>query len=129
MDVAPDAGPTTAQTEELPPTWTRVYEEVIVPKCLPCHASDIGTTRGGLDMSTKIDAYANLVNAPTEGEACTEAGTRVSPGNPDDSIMYLKVSTDDPAPCGAKMPYMLPSLSDEEAELIEDWIRAGARDD
>src|SRR5690349_17977819 len=79
MDVASDAGPAVAEAEDLAPTWSRVYEGVIVPKCLPCHSDDIGATRGGLDMSTKVTAYGNLVNAPTEGEACTEAGMRVSP--------------------------------------------------
>src|SRR5262245_24349187 len=81
--------------DEAPPTWTRVYAEVISQKCVPCHATDVGASRGGLDMSSKSTAYANLVNAPSEGEACTEGGTRVQPGNADDSIMYLKVSLDD----------------------------------
>ena len=42
------------------------------------------------------------------------------------SIMYLKVSLDDPTPCGSKMPFGLPPLSQAETDTIEDWIKAGA---
>src|SRR5262245_60604208 len=85
MSAAPasDAPRVEAKSAEDPPTWTRVYDDVITPKCLPCHATDIGASRGQLDMSNKATAYANLVNAPSEGEECTQGGTRVQPGNAD----------------------------------------------
>jgi hypothetical protein len=52
----------------------------------------------------------------------------VVPGSPDTSIMYLKVSLDDPAPCGAKMP-LGGSLDRASADLIESWIMSGAPND
>jgi hypothetical protein len=49
------------------------------------------------------------------------------PGDQETSITYLKISLDDPAPCGGKMPLGLPPLSQENVSLVEDWIKAGAK--
>lgn len=116
------------------PTWTGVYSTIVSKSCLPCHATGIGLTTGHLDMSSKATAYANLVNVPAAGSGdvgaiCAGHGTRVVPGKPDSSIMYLKVSLDDPAPCGAKMPYLRSPLSQAEVDLIDTWITKGANDD
>lgn len=116
-----------ADTEKV--TFTEVYEKVVAPVCRPCHATDIGVSQGLLDMSTQSTAYANLVSVPAAGERCAGLGTRVVPGEPDSSIMYLKISTDDPSPCGEKMPYRRPSLTQDQADLIEHWIEAGAKND
>ena len=112
-----------------PPTFTTIYTTTITNKCSPCHttATGDGVMFGKLDMTTQANAYANLVNVPTAGVSCSGKGTRVVPNKPDDSVMYLKVSLDDPTPCGNKMPDNLPPLTSEEAEGIEDWIAAGAQ--
>jgi hypothetical protein len=114
---------------EATPTFTQVYA-LIQNKCSPCHttttAGNIGISLGHLDMTTQANAYMNLVNAPTMGTQCAGKGTRVTPGDEETSIMYLKVSLDDPTPCGAKMPLGLPALSQEETDLIENWIKGGA---
>ena len=96
-----------------------------------CHttAGSDGIAFGHLDMTTQANAYANLVNMPTAGVSCSGKGVRVVPGNADQSVMYLKVSTDDPSPCGNKMPDGLPPLTDDEANGIEAWINAGAPND
>jgi hypothetical protein len=113
------------------PTFTQVYTTVIGQRCMPCHTTSagIGVTMGHLDMTTQAAAFMNLVNAPAAGIACSGKGTRVVPGMQDQSIMYLKVSLDDPTPCGAKMPLGLPALSQAETDLIENWIKAGAKND
>jgi hypothetical protein len=59
--------------------------------------------------------------------ACAGRGTRVTPGKPDDSVMYLKISLDDPTPCGSKMPLSGGPLTKEQADMIEGWIMAGAQ--
>lgn len=110
-------------------TFTQVYENVIAPVCKPCHSNDIGVSQGGLDMSTKSTAFANLVLVPSAGERCAGVGTRVVPGEPDSSIMYLKISTDDPSPCGEKMPFQRGSLTQDQADLVEHWIDKGAKND
>jgi hypothetical protein len=108
-------------------TFTQVYA-IISMRCTPCHttAAGIGVMQGHLDMTTKMAAYMNLVNTPAAGVACAGKGTRVTPGMPDSSVMYLKISLDDPAPCGSKMPLGLPPLPQAEADTIEAWIMGGA---
>jgi hypothetical protein len=132
---APDAGAvadtrqgdTIVPTGVASPTFTQVYTTVIAVRCMPCHTTPtgIGVTMGLLDMTSAAAAYTNLVNKPAAGAACSGRGTRVVAGMPDMSIMFLKVSLDDPAPCGAKMP-LGGALTRTEADLIENWILGGA---
>jgi len=129
--VAAAASALACSSSSAPPTFTTVYTTTITNKCSPCHttASGAGVMFGKLDMTTQAAAYTNLVNQPTAGVACAGSGTRVVPGNADQSVMYLKVSLDDAAPCGNKMPDNLPALSSDEATGIEAWINAGAKND
>jgi hypothetical protein len=115
---------------ESAPTFTQVYTTVIMARCLTCHIpGGIGVTSGMLDMSTKAAAYTNLVNVAAAGTSCSGMGTRIVPGMPDSSILYLKVSLDDPTPCGGKMPLGGPALTEDQANLIEEWIDNGALND
>jgi hypothetical protein len=109
-------------------TFTQVYTTVIANRCMPCHttATGIGVTQGRLDMTSQSAAFANLVNVAAAGVQCAGRGTRVVPGMPASSILFLKVSLNDPAPCGAKMPLGLPSLPQSEVDMISSWITAGA---
>lgn len=49
----------------------------------------------------------------------------VVPGEAHESLLYQKVSMDSP-PMGESMPYGGPPLSDEQVDLIGDWIDQGA---
>jgi hypothetical protein len=111
-----------------PATFTQVYTNVISNRCAPCHttATGIGVVTGKLDMTTQTAAYMNLVNVAAAGSQCSGKGTRVVPGQKDMSIMYLKVSLDDPSPCGGKMPLGGPPLAAGDVAAIESWITAGA---
>jgi hypothetical protein len=108
-------------------TFTQVYA-IISSRCSPCHttAAGIGVMQGHLDMTSQAAAFMNLVNTPAAGVACTGKGMRVTPGMPDSSVMYLKISLDDAAPCGSKMPLGRAPLPQAEADTIESWIMAGA---
>jgi hypothetical protein len=110
------------------PTFATIYSSIITVKCAPCHTTPtgIGVQLGHLDMTTQGAAYTNLVNAATAGQSCAGHGTRVIPGNPQMSIMYLKIDLTDPAPCGAKMPFGLPPLPQSDVTMIHDWIQGGA---
>jgi hypothetical protein len=112
----------------VPTTFTQVYDGIISQRCAPCHTATggIGITMGQLDMTSKMAAFMNLVNVPAAGVACAGQGTRVVPGMPDMSILYLKISHDDPSPCGSKMPLGLPPIPMDEEDTIESWILAGA---
>jgi hypothetical protein len=116
-----DAGP--------PPTFTQVYTDVLGPSCgMVCHnPAGEGVSIGKLDMSTQAAAFMNL-NMAAQGSACaSSAMQRVTPGDADKSLVYLKVSLDDPTPCGGHMPLQLPNLSQEKTDEIENWINAGAK--
>jgi hypothetical protein len=123
------------------PTFTQVYTDIIVGRgCIECHApADSGPVRHNtLDMSSQSAAYAHLVNVPTAGPACgKDPLIRVVPGDPSKSVMYEKVSEDNP-PCGVRMPYgcnMTPPnlglrcLNAAEQEEVANWITAGAKND
>jgi hypothetical protein len=106
-----------------------LYADVISNPCPTCHnPSGIGVSLGRLDMSSPATAYTSLVNTPAAGDACAGHGVRVIPGEPDASILYLKVSLNNPL-CGARMPLGGPALSDAQLSQIRDWINAGAPDD
>jgi hypothetical protein len=119
---APPAPPAT------PATFSDVYTQVVAKSCTPCHtaAGQEGIKFGMLDMTSQAAAYSNLVNVAGAGDQCGGKGTRVVPGKPDSSIFYLKISLDDPTPCGAKMPLGMPAVTQEQADLVESWINAGA---
>ena len=133
VDLGDHAGPRESGGADIDgnaaPTWTRLYADVISNQCPTCHyPSGIGVSLGRLDMSSPATAYESLVNTPAAGDACAGHGVRLTPDEPDASILYLKVSLDNP-PCGARMPLGGPALSDAQLSQIRDWIKAGASND
>jgi hypothetical protein len=123
-------------------SFTNVNNLIIARKCTNdfCHYAGINQRYGALDMSSSVIAYWSLVDLPCQSPSCASQGTRVVPGDPDSSIMYLKVAKTQP-PCGVRMPAnidsaRLPSpkaefsgvpLSDDEQNLIRNWIAEGAQ--
>lgn len=122
------------QRDDNIPKFSEVYLAIIKQRCAPCHTGTgdaaTGITLGKLDMSTKEKAHANLVNVIAQGSECTTPWNyvRVSPGNPDKSVLWQKLSPDLQS-CGKKMPADRAPLSTAELVVISDWIRAGAKDD
>ena len=125
-----------------PQSFTLLYQTVLRPSCSNayCHYSGVGVRFSALDMSSRSYAYWSLVDQPAAGPGCSRMGTRVIPGNPDDSLLYLKVSQ--ASPCGARMPanpttlltkgtaeFSGTPLPDDQQQLIADWIANGAKDD
>ena len=125
-----------ASTGPLEPKFSVIYEKVI-PKCGGpfCHTGSAG---GNLTMDTKDNAYKNLVgiaamgmNLPnaTNPMNCKDSGlTRVVAGDPEMSLLYIKVRLDKDVPCGSRMPTG-GMLTQVEVDAIKDWITAGAKDD
>lgn len=113
-----------------PATFTQVYAHVIETRCGPCHTTPNGQgiTLGRLDLTSQAVARTNIVNVPAATHNCAGKGALVAPGKLQESVFYLKVSLDDPSPCGEKMP-LGAVLTREEANAIAGWIAAGARDD
>jgi hypothetical protein len=130
-DAATSDAADAADTAVTPPpaaTFTQVYTTVIAQSCSPCHTTlnGDGILIGHLDMTTQANAFANLVNVPTAGASCAGVGTRIVPGSPITSILFLKVDLTDPPPCGSKMPLGRPPLSQDNVNLIGSWITGGA---
>jgi hypothetical protein len=124
-----------------PNSFTEVYQKVLQPTCSNafCHYAGISIRLSALDMSSQTAAYWNLVDAPTLGAVCGSMGTRVVPGDPEHSIMYLKVSQATP-PCGNRMPaditvlertqsavFSGTPLTADQQQLIFNWIKDGAQ--
>jgi hypothetical protein len=129
-------------------SFTRVYTETIQPRCSNdfCHYNGVDIRFSALDLSSKVRAYSSLIGLPCMASVCSQSGMRVLPGQPEASVMYLKVW--DPLPagttrCGIEMPadttnystngtsdltFSGPPLSTEEQNRIHDWIREGAQD-
>ncbi len=123
-----------------PPTFTRVWREVLVAKGCSgefCH----GGAQGGLSLDSQADAYANLVDKPAAGPACGTSGkARVKSGDPMQSLLLQKMAGPT-APCGELMPIgvkyepncisMDPSVctTQRELQLVRAWILAGAKND
>jgi hypothetical protein len=119
-------------SDQLPaaPTFTNM-RALFHTTCIQCHASGVE-----LDLTASM-SYANLVGRtppnyanPMTDEAC--GTTLVTPGDPDGSYLYRKLTLAPPC-AGSQMPigevgapYALPPC---ELLLVHDWIAAGALDD
>lgn len=139
--LAPDlsattSGPTMPTFTPGSPTWSAIYQEIIVTKGCnggpTCHASSAG---GNLVMQTKDTSYTALVgvkamgtNLSGGGPNCADTGMmRVTAGNPAQSLLVNKVEAAQPM-CGLHMPpggMLMPA----EIQQIKDWIMAGAKND
>lgn len=104
--------------EPLQPTFSSIQDNILTPKCvnLGCHPP-----AGPMSLQKGV-AYGNLVNQPS-----AYGMPRVDPGNAENSALYLKV-IGDPRVGGpsARMPLGGPPLSQEEINVIKQWIDQGA---
>jgi hypothetical protein len=85
-----------------------------------CHSPP--TLNGDLDLSPGA-SHAELVDVPADGYA---GRIRVVPGEPDSSLLYLKLIGDPDV--GNRMP-LFGSLDSLRIATIRTWIADGARDD
>jgi len=115
------------------PTFTDVYQQILGPQCgAGCHMPGAsGVTQGMLDLSSQTTAYNALFEVAAAGSACAGKGTRVIPGNVDQSVLAEKI---DPKlfpnlDCGGLMPLGGATLSQSDIDEVESWIAAGAKND
>ena len=83
-------------------------------KCRTCHSY--------FGAGSEDELYGVLMEAEVEGHSM------VVPGDPDSSLLYLKVAGGEP-PVGEAMPLNYAFLEDEELAAVEAWILAGAAND
>lgn len=99
-------------------------QAIFSAKC-SCHLTSPGLSNGQLELSEGA-AYDNLVGVPSPKATMT---SRVEPGDPAVSYLYLKLTGDYlkvPGGTGDPMPVIGGPLSDTELMTIEAWISAGA---
>jgi polyvinyl alcohol dehydrogenase (cytochrome) len=117
------------------PTFTGVYNDVIVAGgCAGsaiCHSGDVGH----LILKDKDSSYKALVNVPAmgtnlvpgSGPNCVDSGlVRVVPNKPDDSLLVKKLEATQP--CGEAMP-IGSMLSAAQIAQVRAWIDNGAKND
>ena len=123
-------------------SFTEVYTEIIQPTCANefCHYYGVSLRYSGLDMSSSVNAYWNLVDQLSPSCSSGSGNRRVTPGDPEASLLYLKVQPN-PA-CGAQMPLDVTAfresatssdvpgtpLTSAQTALIYNWIKEGAQD-
>ena len=88
--------------------YAQLHAKVFVPGCGtgPCHSGPRGIS--GLSFDDLDDSYDRLVGAMTGLSAHDPTRRRVSPGDPENSVLWLKLTADtdtlDAANLGAPMP-------------------------
>lgn len=113
LDISPESGSIPSGPPPGPGGGTISYQSDLQPlfddTCVVCHGS-----AGGLDLSSR-DALLLGGNS----------GALVLPGDPDNSILVLRVEG---STLGDQMPLGLPELTTFEIALIRTWILEGALD-
>ncbi len=94
-------------------TYAADVAPVIKKYCLPCHLEE-NENPSGLAM----DNYTLLMKGGNKGNT-------LIPGKPQSSNLYLKLLAD--PPFGKQMPRNKRKLTEEEIQLIRDWIEQGAK--
>ncbi len=119
---------TTADTGVEGPSFTDIYEQIILPN--GCNAGYChGGGAGGLLMTDEATSYANLVEVDAAAPMCAVT-VRVVPGAPDESVLWYRARPmaldGGMEPCAPKMPEGSTGLSDADGQLLLDWIEGGA---
>ena len=126
---APTSTTTSGATETgvAAPTFAEIYESVLMPNnCLSGYCHD--GMAGELVMTDEATAYANLVEVAATEVSCG-LDVRVVPGAPEESVLWRRIrpaALDAGDMCAAKMPQGSMGLEDVDAQLVYDWIAAGA---
>lgn len=92
---------------------------ILSDKCFKCHGPDGAQRQAGLRLDIPDSAYAPLKE--------TKGAFALVPGNPEQSILYQRISSTDTS-------YMMPTpdshlgaLNEYEIKLFKKWIRQGAK--
>lgn len=89
-------------------------------KCAYCHYP-AGVAP---DLSDPFDPVNGVVNVA----AATDGWTRVVPGDPDNSLLIVRVEATEPTEAGDPMPKVYPRLTADEVQTVTQWILEGARE-
>ncbi|WP_441287091.1 hypothetical protein ACSRUE_33145 [Sorangium sp. KYC3313] len=91
-------------------------QALVMAKCATAGCHDGRANLGGLDLSAGWET-----RVAGQASDCGGNGTVIVPGDPDASVLYMKLS--DPPPCDSRMP-LGPELSADEKKCLYDYIAA-----
>jgi outer membrane protein assembly factor BamB len=122
-------GGSTAKPETGSASFSAIYSELLSKRCAGpvCHSGN--STGGSLNvMGTDASAaHAALIGRPASGSECSSSGLPlVTAGQPDKSLLYLKVAG--MPPCGSRMP-PTGALPQADVDRLRTWIANGAAND
>jgi len=117
------ADPLTEDTSEA--TLSSIQANIFNTHCAlsGCHIGGSSSLPGSLDLR-EGQTYSNVVGVSSVEQPALR---RVDPGNPDDSYLVHKIQGA-PGIKGSRMPFGRPALSQEQIDLIRQWITEGAAD-
>lgn len=121
----PDSGPKRDASRDFgPANPNATFEklELVLANCVYCHNDPAKR----LDLQY-TNLHGKLVNAVAE-KSPTACPTRVAvtPGDPMNSLLYLKVAGTMASSCGVRMPFNKPMVTAMELKVVHDWILSGA---
>jgi len=91
-------------------------QQIFDTNCVECHSGN--NPSGGLSYADAATSESQLVNMAAN---CDNNQTRVIPGDPDNSVLYRKISMANPG-CGAAMPFGRAMISIADQAIIYNWI-------
>ena len=120
-DVSPSTNP--AKTV----TFGEISDLLVEKGCAESNCHQGATPKANLNLEPDF-AYDNLVNISCSLPGAAELGLNlVTPGEPDESFLYVKVTLTHSDPTfGLPMPLTGQGLHVDELERIREWIEAGA---
>ncbi|CAN5201480.1 DUF1549 and DUF1553 domain-containing protein [soil metagenome] len=92
---------------------------ILSDKCYKCHGPDASKRQAGLRLDMPESAYNALKDDPN--------AHALVPGNPQLSELFLRVSTKDTAQMMPPASSGLKRLTPHEVDLVEKWIKQGAK--
>jgi hypothetical protein len=103
-------------------TFSTLQTQIFSVSCTSCHTDAGRTPAGGLNL-TPGSSYGALVNVASSEKA---GAVRVIPGDPENSYLVQKLRGD-AGIVGLRMPRSGPPfLTDDQVNLVKQWIQQGA---
>ncbi len=113
LAAAPGQAPVAAGVAK-PVDFQREVRPILAENCFACHGPDVSTRKVSLRLDLPQDTLVARRN-----------GTPVVPGKPDESLLYKKITEENPA---RRMPppSTHKTLTDAQKDTIKRWIAQGA---
>ncbi len=104
-------------------TLAAVQQQIFSPSCAITTCHNAASASGDLALTPDL-AEAELINVAPDVAAAADAGLlRVTPGDPDQSLLYRKLVGPRPE-WGSRMPLNGACLPPEQLDLVRRWILA-----